>query len=101
MASQHTYRTSAHMQEPVTEHRFADIKCLDPECWEWSDVEAKGTVPPARHSHVCSVIAGQAMVSSQPVHRARVLLARQRVGSEHPHPGRRAWRVTQHGRLQT
>jgi len=49
-------------QEPVTEHRFADIKCLDPECWEWSDVEAKGTVPPARHSHVCSVIAGQAML---------------------------------------
>ena len=29
----------AFVQEPVSETRFGDIKCLDPESWQWSDVQ--------------------------------------------------------------
>jgi hypothetical protein len=46
----------------MSETRYRDIFCLDPECWEWELVEAKGTIPPARHSHVACSLADQCLV---------------------------------------
>ena len=46
----------------MTETRYGEIYCLDPEMWEWSLVETRGTTPPARHSHVACSLAGQCLL---------------------------------------
>ncbi|GAX80078.1 hypothetical protein CEUSTIGMA_g7516.t1 [Chlamydomonas eustigma] len=49
-------------QEPLSEQRFSDLKCLDINTWTWSDVQVQGTVPPARHSHAAGCLAQQCLV---------------------------------------
>mmetsp|Transcript_27095 Transcript_27095/g.59195 ORF Transcript_27095/g.59195 Transcript_27095/m.59195 type:complete len:337 (-) Transcript_27095:669-1679(-) len=49
-------------QEPVSETRFGDLKCLDTNTWEWSNVETRGGPPPARHSHCAGCLADQCLL---------------------------------------
>ncbi|GLC47994.1 hypothetical protein PLESTB_000047500 [Pleodorina starrii] len=48
--------------EPVSGVCFNDLKVLDTATWTWSDVEAQGTLPPARHSHCSGCLADTCLI---------------------------------------
>ncbi|EFJ49559.1 hypothetical protein VOLCADRAFT_117258 [Volvox carteri f. nagariensis] len=48
--------------EPVSGVCFNELKVLDAATWTWSDVQAQGTLPPARHSHCSGCLADTCLI---------------------------------------